>query len=275
VTFQFHSGGGWESLAENASMNSHPRRAALYRMVTDKHVCPYGLKSLGLLRHEGFKVQDHLLRSRDEVDAFKQQQRVESTPQTFINGRRIGGYEDLLKYFGKRKRDPSAPTYKPVIAIFGMAAAMAFAANWAATGELFSDFAVRWFVALAMCLLAVQKLRDLDGFATMFLGYDLLARHWVSYAWVYPFAEALAGILMLAGGALQWVAIPIALFIGTVGFVSVFYAVYVQKRELKCACMGANSNVPLGFVSLTENLMMIAVVAWMLSSAIDIRGQAV
>jgi glutaredoxin len=254
-------------------MNAHPRRAALYRMVTDKHVCPYGLKSLRLLRHEGFKVQDHPLRTREEVDAFKQQQRVESTPQTFIDGRRIGGYEDLLKYFGKRKRDPAAPTYRPVIAIFGMAAAMAFAANWAATGELFSDFAVRWFVALAMCLLAVQKLRDLDGFVTMFLGYDLLARHWVSYAWVYPFAEALAGVLMLAGGALQWLAVPIALFIGSVGAVSVVYAVYIQKRELKCACTGANSNVPLGFVSLTENLMMIAIALWMLSAAADIRGQ--
>jgi glutaredoxin len=256
-------------------MNTRPRRAVLYRMVTDQHVCPYGLKSLALLRHKGFKVQDHPLTTREEVDAFKQQQRVDSTPQTFIDGRRIGGYEDLRRYFGKRIRDPKKPTYKPVIAIFGMAAAMAFAANWAATGELFSDFAVRWFVALAMCLLAVQKLRDLDGFVTMFLGYDLLARHWPIYASVYPFAEAAAGVLMLAGGALQWLAVPIALFIGTIGAVSVFYAVYIQKRELKCACTGSNSNVPLGFVSLTENLLMIAIAAYMLSAAADIRGQAV
>lgn len=256
-------------------MNSRVRRAALYRIVMDKHVCPYGLKSLGLLRHKGFKVQDHPLTSREEVEAFKQQQGVATTPQTFIEGRRIGGYDELRRYFGKPPPDPKAPTYKPVIAIFGMAAAMAFAANWAATGEFFSDFAVRWFVALAMCLLAVQKLRDLDGFATLFLGYDLLARHWVSYAWVYPFAEAFAGIMMLAGGALRWLAVPVALFIGTVGAVSVFYAVYIQKRELKCACTGSESNVPLGFVSLTENLMMVAIALWMLSGAANIRGQAV
>ncbi|CTQ34557.1 hypothetical protein JAN5088_03353 [Jannaschia rubra] len=48
-----------------------------------------------------------------------------------------------------------------------------------------------------------------------------------------------------------------ALFIGTVGEVSVFKAVYVGKRELKCACVGGDSTVPLGFVSLTENLMMV------------------
>ena len=62
-------------------------------------------------------------------------------------------------------------------------------------------------------------------------------------------------------------AIPVALFIGSVGAVSVFYAVYVQRRELKCACVGGSSNVPLGFVSLTENLMMVGMALWMLIAA--------
>jgi hypothetical protein len=54
------------------------------------------------------------------------------------------------------------------------------------------------------------------------------------------------------------------LFIGTIGAYSVFKAVYVEKRELKCACVGGDSNVPLGFVSLTENLMMMLMGVWML-----------
>ncbi len=58
--------------------------------------------------------------------------------------------------------------------------------------------------------------------------------------------------------------IPVALFIGSVGAVSVFYAVYVQKRGIKCACVGGSSRVPLGFVSLTENVMMVAMALWML-----------
>jgi hypothetical protein len=49
-----------------------------------------------------------------------------------------------------------------------------------------------------------------------------------------------------------------------VGAVSVFKAVYVDRRELKCACVGGDSNVPLGFISLTENLMMVAMAIWML-----------
>jgi hypothetical protein len=70
-------------------------------------------------------------------------------------------------------------------------------------------------------------------------------------------------VLMVAG-ALNWISVPVALFIGIVGAVSVFKAVYVDKRELKCACVGGNSKVPLGFVSLTENLMMIAMAIWMI-----------
>ncbi len=67
----------------------------------------------------------------------------------------------------------------------------------------------------------------------------------------------------MVAGALTWLSAPVALFIGTVGAVSVFKAVYIDKRELKCACVGGDSNVPLGFVSLTENLMMMVMGIWM------------
>ena len=50
-----------------------------------------------------------------------------------------------------------------------------------------------------------------------------------------------------------------------IGAISVFKAVYIDRRELKCACVGGDSKVPLGFVSLTENLMMIGMAIWMLS----------
>lgn len=239
------------------------KTATLHRMVMTTHMCPYGLKSLDLLRREGYPVVDHHLTTRAEVDAFKKQHGVETTPQTFINGQRIGGYDDLRRYFGKKVRDKTATTYRPVIILFAMAAAMALATSWAAFGQLFTVAAAEWFVALAMCLLAFQKLKDVESFATMFLNYDMLAQRWVRYGYVYPFAEGLAGVLMVAG-TLMWLSIPIALFIGIIGALSVYKAVYIDKREIKCACVGGDSNVPLGFVSLTENLMMIAMAAWML-----------
>ncbi|WP_421952691.1 MauE/DoxX family redox-associated membrane protein [Pelagibacterium sp.] len=239
------------------------KHARLYRMDTPEHTCPWGLKSLDLLKRNGFEVKDHRLTSREQTDAFKSEHDVETTPQTFIDGKRVGGYDDLEKFFGKTPKDKDAPTYTPVIALFAMAALMALAASWAAFGSLVTVQAAEWFIAFSMCLLALQKLRDVDGFATMFLNYDLLAQRWVPYGKIYPFAEGLAGILMISG-ALMWLSIPVALFIGTIGAVSVFKAVYIDKRELKCACVGGDSNVPLGFVSLTENLMMVAMALWML-----------
>ena len=239
------------------------KRAELHRMVTAEHTCPYGLKALDLLKREGYVVDDQKLTTRDEIDAFKTLHNVTTTPQVFINGRRIGGYDDLVQFFGGETKDKDAVTYKPVIALFLMAALMAMAASWAAFGTVASIQAAEWFVAIAMCLLALQKLKDVEGFATMFLNYDLLAQRWVRYAYIYPFAEGLAGVLMMAG-ALMWLSIPVSLFIGGVGAISVFKAVYIDKRELKCACVGGDSNVPLGFISLTENLMMVAMAIWML-----------
>ena len=239
------------------------KTAKLYRMVMPGHICPYGLKSKDLLEREGYTVEDHHLTTREETDAVKEKYGVKTTPQTFIDGERIGGYEDLRKFFGKSVKDPDATSYQPVIAIFAMTLLMALAAAYVATGSLISVKAAEWFIAFSMCALAIQKLQDVRSFSTMFLNYDLLARRWVRYGYIYPFGEALAGVLMIAG-ALLWIAIPVALFIGTIGAVSVFKAVYIDKRELKCACVGGSSNVPLGFVSLTENLMMMAMAIWMI-----------
>jgi len=239
------------------------RKADLYRMVMPQHVCPYGLKAKDLLERQGFEVEDHWLTTREDTDRFKVEHGVKSTPQTFINGKRVGGFDDLQRHFGKAANDPNATTYTPVVAVFSMTALMALAASVAVYGTPLTVRAGEWFIAFSMCVLALLKLQDVETFSSMFLGYDLLGRRWVRYAYAYPYLEAGAGVLMVAG-ILNWLSIPVALFIGTVGAVSVFKAVYVDKREIECACVGGSSKVPLGFVSLTENLMMVAMAVWML-----------
>jgi glutaredoxin len=244
------------------ALDQGAKAATLYRMVMPDHLCPYGLKSRDLLERQGFAVDDHNLTTREETDAFQREHGVDTTPQTFIGGERIGGYDELREHFGQEVPEEDATSYQPVIAIFAVAFLMAMAISWYAFGTVLTVRAFEWFIAISMCVLAVQKLQDVESFSTMFLNYDLLARRWVRYGYLYPFGEALAGVLMIAG-ALMWIASPVALFIGTIGAVSVFKAVYLDKRELKCACVGGSSNVPLGFVSLTENLMMMAMAIWM------------
>lgn len=243
--------------------NTLVKKATLYRMVMSKHICPYGLKAKDLLQRQGYVVEDIWLTSRDKVDDFKAEHQVKTTPQTFIKGERIGGYEDLRRYFGKEKTAPNTTSYQPVIVLFVITALMALATSYALIGSVFTMRALGWFISFSMVVLALLKLQNIETFSTLFLNYDLLAQRWVPYSYIYAFAEAGAGILMIAG-AFYWLSIPIALFIGTIGAISVFKAVYIDKRELKCACVGGESKVPLGFISLTENLMMVGMALSML-----------
>jgi len=245
------------------------KTAALYRMAMPGHLCPFGLKSLSILQRKGYEVDDNLLTTDDEVEAFKKSHGVETTPQAFIDGERIGGHTDLKKHFGYRVLGEDDTTYTPVIAIFTSTALMALAIVL----NLYEGFPVltwlKWFFATSMVALAIQKLQDVEGFVNGFLGYDLLAQRYVPYGYAYPFAELYAGVGMMAligtGSALIWLVAPVGIFIGAIGAVSVIKAVYIDKRELTCACVGGGSNVPLGFISLTENLVMLGMGIWMLT----------
>lgn len=74
------------------------RSATLYRMILPEHTCPFGVRAKQLLDEAGYQVDEHILGSRDEVDAFKDEHGVSTTPQVFIDGERIGGSSELEDY---------------------------------------------------------------------------------------------------------------------------------------------------------------------------------
>lgn len=81
------------------------KTASLYRMVMPDHLCPYGLKSKDLLERQGFTVEDHHLKTREETEACRKEHRVDTTPHAFIDGERVGGYDDLREHFGQEVKD--------------------------------------------------------------------------------------------------------------------------------------------------------------------------
>jgi glutaredoxin 3 len=83
-------------------MNTN-RRAVLFRMVLPDHTCPYGVRAKEMLEQAGFEVDDRILRSRDEVDAFEEENGVSTTPQIFIGDERIGGSEELESHLAKEQ----------------------------------------------------------------------------------------------------------------------------------------------------------------------------
>lgn len=77
------------------------RSAVLYRMVLPDHTCPFGVRARDMLEADGFELEEHILGSREEVDAFKAEHGVSTTPQVFIDGKRIGGSEELEAYLAR------------------------------------------------------------------------------------------------------------------------------------------------------------------------------
>jgi glutaredoxin len=78
------------------------REAVLYRMVLPEHTCPFGVRAAAMLDEAGFEVEEHILGSREEVDSFKSEHGVSTTPQVFIGGERIGGSDDLERYLAEQ-----------------------------------------------------------------------------------------------------------------------------------------------------------------------------
>lgn len=243
------------------------KNATIYRMVTPDHLCPWGIKGKDLLKRHGYEVEDHHLSTMDEDKRFKAEHDVDETPQVWIEGEHIGGIDELREHLGLGPDPKEGTTYQPVIAIFAVTLGMALTTSWAFLGAFDPVRVIELFVAFSMCALGIQKIQDLQSYTNGFVQYDLLAQRYVPYAWVYAYIETIGGVLMIAG-LFTWVVAPVVLIATSIGAVSIIKAVFVEKRSLKCACVGGDSNVPLGFISLSENLGMMAMAIWMMIKAV-------
>lgn len=144
-------------------------------------------------------------------------------------------------------------TYTPIIAVFSVAALLSLA----------TSAGLMAFMGYSLALLACLKLMDLRAFAESFVKYDFLAKRLIVYAFVYPFIELVLGLGLLAGFYPHIVGL-VAAVVGSIGGTSIIKAVYFDKLDLNCACVGGNSNVPLGAVSFLENFIMILMGAYLL-----------
>lgn len=227
----------------------------LYRIDQPDHACPWGLKALRLLRERGLPVVDHRLRGEEAVAQFKAAHGVATTPQIFVGEERIGGYTDLAERLGARVERPDV-SYTPVVVVFGTAGLLTLALAAGPSG----------FMGIALCLLAMLKLMDVDAFVTSFRNYDLLSQRWRKWARLYPGIELLVGLGVLMpprGMGASWLVGATAVALGFMGLVSVGKAVFIDRLELNCACVGGNVKTPLGLVSLAENLIMAVMGVWM------------
>lgn len=84
---------------------SDQRKAVLHRMVLPTHECPYGVRARQMLADAGYEVEEHLLTSRDEVEAFKAEHGLTTTPLIFIDDEKIGGASELKRHLAEASAD--------------------------------------------------------------------------------------------------------------------------------------------------------------------------
>ena len=73
-------------------------KATLTRMILPDHTCPFGVRAKELLEAAGYQVDDRILSSRAEVDAFEEERQIATTPLIEIDGEVVGGSDDLERY---------------------------------------------------------------------------------------------------------------------------------------------------------------------------------
>ncbi|KLT65263.1 heavy metal transporter [Pedobacter sp. BMA] len=152
-------------------------------------------------------------------------------------------------------------TYKPILLIFGYVTAISFIVSWQNSTLNLMTF-MRVFMAGFFLVFSFFKFLDLKAFAESYAMYDIVAKKLSLWGYVYAFIELGLGLgfaCNLSPVILNWV----TLVVMTVSILGVLESV-INKKKIRCACLGAVFNLPMSTVTIVEDAIMIAMSATML-----------
>ena len=151
-------------------------------------------------------------------------------------------------------------TYKPILLIFGYILLTSLLIEW--MGQPFQ--VERWmnhFMAGFFLVFSFFKMLDLPGFASSYSEYDIIARKWANWGYVYAFLEFLLGLFYMIG--IYPLAINLfAFLLMSISLIGVLNSV-LNKKSIRCACLGSVFNLPMSTVTIFEDGLMIAMSGWM------------
>jgi len=154
-----------------------------------------------------------------------------------------------------------AETYKPILLIFGYVTAISLAVSWQDNAINFMLF-MRIFMAGFFLTFSFFKMLNLKAFAESYAMYDIVAKKFGAWGYIYAFIELGLGLsfaLNLSPVVVNWV----TLIVMTVSILGVLESV-LNKKKIQCACLGAVFNLPMSTVTIVEDAIMIAMSAAML-----------
>ncbi|KRT17711.1 heavy metal transporter [Pedobacter ginsenosidimutans] len=156
-----------------------------------------------------------------------------------------------------------AETYKPILLIFGYVTAISLVVSWQSSGINFMVF-MRIFMSGFFLTFSFFKMLNLKAFAESYAMYDIVAKKFSAWGYIYAFIELGLGLsfaLNLSPIVVNWV----TLVVMTISILGVLESV-LNKKKIQCACLGAVFNLPMSTVTIVEDAIMIAMSAAMLIS---------
>lgn len=141
--------------------------------------------------------------------------------------------------------------------IAGTVALLAWSSGSFTTAALMTGFMGGFFLVFSFF-----KLLDVRGFALSYRTYDLVAAAWPTWGVIYPFVELSLGIAYVTN-VLPWLTNAVTLVVMLVGAAGILKAL-LNKRQIRCACLGTVLKLPLTQVSLAEDVLMALMAATML-----------
>jgi copper chaperone CopZ len=153
-------------------------------------------------------------------------------------------------------------TYKPILLVFAFIIGVTMTVQMTQPTLDFMEW-MRHFMAGFFMVFAFFKMLDLAGFASSYAQYDVVARNFAAWGYIYPFIELTLGLAYL-GNFNPVLTNTTTFVVMTVSLVGVMQSV-LNKRKIKCACLGTGFNLPMSTVTIIEDGLMIVMSAVMLS----------
>ena len=119
------------------------------------------------------------------------------------------------------------------------------------------------FMGLFFIVFSFFKMLDLKGFPGSFRMYDPVAKRVPLYGWIYPFIETALGLMFLIRFEVKIALIFTIIILGITTFGVT--KTLLDKKSIKCACLGTVLNLPMTEATFIENFIMITMAVYMLS----------
>ena len=225
------------------------------------------------------KAKSTLLKIGDITEAYVQLTSPQATitmqkhiPVTFLqNALHKAGDYIITEADGGMHHSPDVETktwielYKPILLIFFYISLVAIITAISATG-FDRMVGMRVFMSGFFLVFSFFKMLDLKGFARSYAMYDIVAKKWSAWGYIYVFIELGLG-LAYAMNFNPLVTNVITLIVMTISIIGVLQSV-LNNKKIQCACLGAVFNLPMSTVTIIEDGLMIAMSAIMLVLAV-------